>query len=262
MLGQRLYWSGGGAPMLDAPTVVTMGPAVLGRFGGSIAHGATKNEDGALLWVGDGWVFTVVLDGHATCASVDAVLTHFSRQEPRLRQYCEKGDFQGLQGALIAELTDNAFRAEMSSVRGETACLIVYQNGAHVLWLSIGDNTLYLLHPELFRLGQSALTVRNFFEWIGERSSLAGDPPCFSTGIRELRQGRSVLVALTDGIQEMPGAPTDCGQWLMNAFVLGVDPSAAMSGILATAVTQGARDSCTLVAWAVDNPHRSLMPSG
>lgn len=38
--------------------------------------------------------------------------------------------------------------------RGETACLVCYQHGGYLMWLSVGDNQLYLLHPELQRLGQ------------------------------------------------------------------------------------------------------------
>lgn len=251
----KLSWSGGDAPCLERPVVETIGRVSLGRYGGA----GGKNEDGALIWSPGDWTFAVVLDGHAGSTSVDAVLALFGDAEARLLPLCAAGSLLAVQRELLALLTAEATGRRMAEVRGETACLIAYQFGAHLLWLSIGDNTLYLLHPELARLGQHTLTTRNFFEWIGERNSLAGPVPHFSTGIRQLRQGRSSIVLATDGIQEMPGTPFEPPAAFAAAFSAGANP---LHRMLAQAQAAAVRDSCTLIAWEIDNPEPGLMPSG
>lgn len=258
----KLAWSGGREPHLSGPAVSAVGPVSVGRYGG---HAATKNEDGALVWSGSDWVFAVMLDGHAGSASVDAMLALFGEAEAKLIPLCEAANGTGLlqlQRELIGLLTDGSTNRRMAAVRGETACLVCYQAGPHLLWLSIGDNTLYLLHPELGRLGQHTLTARNYFEWIGERNSLSGDIPYFSTGTRQLRQGRNSIVLATDGIQEVPGTPFEPPSAFAEAFLAEADPARALERMLAIAQAGEAPDSCTLIAWQVDNPAPGLMPSG
>lgn len=257
---QKLVWSGGQEPHLDRPVVETLGRVSLGRYGGT----GGKNEDGALLWSGADWTFAAILDGHGGSSSVEAVLEVLSAAEDRLLPLCEAADgaaVLALQRELIELLTSERTSRRMAEVAGETACLIAYQCHQHLLWLSIGDNTLYLLHPELARLGQFTLTTRSFFEWIGERNSLAGTPPCFATGIRQLRQGRNGIVLVTDGIRELPGEPFDPPPAFAEAFTAQPDPAAAIATMLARAHAIGGRDSCTMIGWAVDNPEPALMPS-
>jgi hypothetical protein len=251
----KLIWSGGREPFLTAPGVEAIGPVSLGRFGGT----GGKNEDGALIWSGDDWILAVILDGHGGSASVEATLGLFTGAEARLLPLCTAGEIPLLQRELIALLTSEPTGRRMAEVQGETACLIAYQRGPHILWLSIGDNTLYLLHPELARLGQYTLTTRNFFEWIGERSSLGGPVPCFSTGVRQLRQGCSVIVLVTDGIQEMPGTPFEPPVAFAQSYL--ADAPHALSRMLNRAEAAGTRDSCTMIAWTIDNPDPALMPS-
>lgn len=253
----KLAWSGGDEPYLGGPVVDAVGRINLGRYGGN----GGKNEDGALVWSGGDWVFAVILDGHAGSASVDALLSLLGDSEQQLRPLCEAGSVLQLQRELIRLLTAENTARRMS-VRGETACLVCYQWRQHLLWLSVGDNTLYLLHPELARLGQFTLTTRNYFEWIGERNSLSGPVPYFSTGIRQLRQGRSTIVLATDGIQEMPGEPLEPPSAFSAAFLAEPGLADALTRLLAHAQAAAVRDSCTLLAWEVENPEPALMPSG
>jgi hypothetical protein len=258
---ERLLWSGGEAPYLDLPVVETVGNVSVGRFAG---HGSLKNEDGLLVWSDPAWTFAVILDGHGGSSSVDGVLALFDEAEDLLLPLCARADaaaVSDLQRELIGLLTSERTTRLMSSVQGETACLVCYQWQQHLLWLSIGDNTLYLLHPDLGRLGQFTVTTRNFFEWIGEKSSVAGTPPYFSTGIRQLRTGRNSIVLVTDGIQELPGRPYEQPADFAAAFSSEPDNVSAIELMLAkTQETQG-RDSCTLLAWTADNSLPALMPS-
>lgn len=252
---RRVAWSGGQEPFLKAPEMVAVGQVGLGRYGGT----GGKNEDGALVWSDDDWTLAVILDGHGGSSSVDATLALFDEAEEQLLSLCSTGAILQLQRELVALLVNGSTNRRMAEVRGETACLVAYQHGAHLLWLSVGDNTLYLLHPELVRLGQHTLTTRNFFEWIGERSSLVGPVPCFSTGIRRLRQGLNHVVLVTDGIQEMPGTPFEPPAAFAQAYL--ADPPQALSRMLQQASAAGTRDSCTMIAWTIDSPEPALMPS-
>lgn len=150
----------------------------------------------------------------------------------------------------------------MAGVRGETACLVCYQHGGYLMWLSIGDNQLYLLHPELQRLGQFTLTVRNYFEWIGERSSLALEVPCFSSGIRQLRQGISTIAMVTDGLLEVGDRPFDNPARVGRELLSPAGVSGSISSMLAEVHRLGGTDSATVIAWQVDNPDPGLLPSG
>jgi hypothetical protein len=258
---ERLLWSGGKAPYLHAPVVETVGNVSIGRFAG---YGSLKNEDGLLVWSDPSWTFAVILDGHGGSSSVDAVLEVFDEAEETLVPLCAAADGAALpvlQGQLIRLLTSKRTARRMSGVQGETACLVCYQWKQHLLWLSIGDNTLYLLHPELGRLGQFALTTRGFFEWIGERNSLAGTPPYFSTGIRQLRTGRNSIVLVTDGIQELPGRPYEAPADFAAAFSSSPNEVSALQLMLAKAQQSQGRDSCTMLAWNANNPEPALMPS-
>lgn len=49
---------------LNGPAIQDVGRVVVGLHGGSASHGARKNEDGALVWVGEPWVLAMVLDAH------------------------------------------------------------------------------------------------------------------------------------------------------------------------------------------------------
>jgi hypothetical protein len=130
------------------------------------------------------------------------------------------------------------------------------------MWLSIGDNQLYLLHPELQRLGQFTLTVRNYFEWIGERSSLMLEAPCFSAGIRQLRQGINTIAMVTDGLLEVGDRPFEDPARISRELLSPAGVSGGVSSMLAEMHRLGGIDSATVVAWQVENTKQGLMPSG
>lgn len=256
-------WRGGNDPCLDGPRVDSAGRVTIGLCGGNAAFGAKKNEDAALVWSGASWVFAVLLDAHATSESADAVLGLFAGGRAELAELFgrpEPSHILDVQAAVSRLLLSG--RERLAKVRGETACLVCYQHGKYLLWLSIGDNILYLLHPDLQRLGEHALTVRNYFEWIGEHSSLALDVPCFSSGIRELRQGLNTIALVTDGLLEVADRPyEDAGRFgreLLSPQGLG----AAVAGMLSEVHRLGGTDSATMIVWQVDNAQSALLPSG
>ncbi|KQW77488.1 hypothetical protein ASC89_20160 [Devosia sp. Root413D1] len=259
---QEFVWSGSVDPCLDGPRIHTAGRVAIGICGGNAAFGAKKNEDATLVWAGEDWVFAVILDAHAGSESADAVLELFEAGRPELLALIERPEPSHIevQAAVTRLLLGGA--AQMARVRGETACLVCYQQGGYLMWLSIGDNQLYLLHPELQRLGQFTLTVRNYFEWIGERSSLTLEVPCFSTGIRQLRQGISTIAMVTDGLLEVGDRPFEDPARVSRELLSPAGVSGAVSSMLAEVHRLGGTDSATVIAWQVDNPGMGLMPSG
>lgn len=237
----------------------------VGLYGGNADHGARKNEDAALVWTGEDWVFAVLLDAHAGSESADAVLELFEDSKPglvALLGQAQPSHVLEVQAAVSALLLSNRSRERMAKVRGETACLVCYQHGRYLMWLSIGDNSLYLLHPDLQRLRQHTLTARNYFEWIGERSSLALDVPCFSSGVRELRQGLNTIALITDGLLEVADRPYEDAARLSRELLSPAGLQASVAGMVAEVHRLGGTDSATVIAWQVDNAEPALMPSG
>lgn len=259
---QEFVWSGSVEPYLDGPRIHTAGRVAIGLCGGNAAFGAKKNEDAALVWAGEDWVFAVILDAHAGSESADAVLELFAAGKAELLALIERLEPSHLevQAAVTRLLFGSGER--MARVRGETACLVCYQAGGYLMWLSVGDNQLYLLHPELQRLGQFTLTVRNYFEWIGERSSLGLEVPCFSSGIRQLRQGINTVALVTDGLLEVGDRPFEDPARVSRELLSPAGVSGAISSMLAEVHRLGGADSATVIAWQVESSVMGLMPSG
>lgn len=258
-------WSGANDPALQGPRVEAVGRVTVGLCGGNAGFGARKNEDAALVWSREDWVFAVVLDAHASSESAGAVLELFEERRPELVALLgrpEPSHILEVQAAVSELLLSNRSRERMAKVRGETACLVCYQHGKYLTWLSIGDNVLYLLHPELQRLGQHALTVRNYFEWIGARSSLALDVPCFSSGIRELRQGLNTIALVTDGLLEVAHRPYEDAARFSRELLSPTGLHGSVAGMLSEMHRLGGTDSATMIAWQVDNAEPGLLPTG
>jgi len=259
---QNFVWSGSVDPCLDGPRIHTAGRVAIGLCGGNAAAGARKNEDAALVWAASDWVLAVILDAHAGSESADAVLELFEAGKAELLELIERpGPAHARVQAAIARLLLEG-GARLAEVRGETACLVCYQQGGYLMWLSIGDNQLYLLHPELQRLGQFTLTVRNYFEWVGARSSLGLEVPCYATGIRQLRQGINTIAMVTDGLLEVGDRPFEDPARVSRELLSPAGVSGSISSLLAEVHRLGGTDSATVIAWQVDNPVMGLMPSG
>jgi serine/threonine protein phosphatase PrpC len=132
-------------------------------------------------------------------------------------------------------------------------------------WLSIGDCVAYLFHPELARLGQFALNQRQYFEWIGRVNTFELPVPCYTTGVRELRGGRNVLLLATDGLLECGTRPFEEPRTLYRTFFAqpGAIPdlAARVAALLGRVHRERGRDSATVIAWVCENPHAVAMPS-
>jgi serine/threonine protein phosphatase PrpC len=263
-------WSGSEAHFIDQPFVVACGPVAIGRYGGHSAAGAHKNEDAALVWCppAGAWVFAALLDAHGSAESADLLLAHIAEQQPAVTQLLTAGADTSLWEltALFARaLGDEAFRRACAAVRGETACLLCAQKGAYLWWLSVGDVSAYVFHPEFARLGQFAVNQRMFYEWVGQVNTFALPVPCYATGVRQLRPGRNHILLATDGLLECGARRLEDPRTLYDRFgpERTSDLGDAMSCALAHVLAERGRDSATVIAWAADGPSPSaaLLPS-
>jgi hypothetical protein len=242
---------------------------VIGCYGGRTAAGATRNEDGALVWcAGDGsWEFALLLDAHGSAGSAALVLTTIEAEAEAitasLSQPAETA-FASLHQHLLALFQSPAFREQCRRVQGETACLICARKAQFLGWLSIGDCVVYLFHPELARLGQFALNQRSFFEWIGHANSFDLPVPCYASGVRELRRGQNRIVMTTDGLLEFGTRPFEDPRELHQFFAPEHEDAAVEAGVrgaLARVHQERGRDSATVIAWNCHVTESSLQPS-
>jgi len=118
-----------------------------------------------------------------------------------------------------------------------------------------------LLHHDLEKLRQSMLNSRQFFEWIGERSALELDVPCYSMGVRELRQGNNHIVLATDGLLSMCAREDELGLTLFKMIDAHTAPANLVRNSLARVQAAHGRDSASMVAWTVRNECGGLWPS-
>jgi len=252
-------WNGREAPHSSRPETLQLGRVSVGLYGGT----GGKNEDGALIWEGADWVFAVVVDAHSSSESTDLildVLTNVREEMLPLLEGNQSSDFVNLQRTVLGLLTSPNIQERFAQVKGEASCLICYQRGRFLTWMSVGDNSLYVLHPDLERLGQHTLTVRNFYEWVGARNSLALDVPCFASGTREMRQGEQIIALVTDGLLEVDTLPFNEPAKFSTEIRKG-DLQAALRGMLDEVQRHQGRDSATVVAWKVHCEVQGLLPT-
>lgn len=250
-------WVGSRSPYIDQPDVRKVHHVVLGRFGGNAAAGQTKNEDGCLIWTSDAeeWELVMILDAHNSAQSAQLVIEQVEKHQSLivslLSGKVSVGFFRELEEGLLHLFQEQCFMEACRHIQGETACLIAVRKGKYLYWFSIGDCLLYSFHPELAAFGQYQLNQRQFYEWIGQVNTFEQQVPCFSSGVRELRQGENQLLLTTDGLVECPGAvfaePESIWQQCRNTPTVD-----GVAGLLATIQKNHVRDSTTVVSWKVN----------
>lgn len=259
-------WVGSDEMYLDHPTTYAHKSMVIGRYGGNTAAGADKNEDGAyvLSEPGGGWEFAMLLDAHHTAESAELLIHTINGEADeiiRLLALPVQQAFRELEAFLLAIFTSETFISECRQVTGETACLISVRMENYLWWFSVGDNSLYVLHPELAARGQYLLNQRNYYEWIGFVNTFAQPVVCYSSGIRELRQGNNIIVMTTDGLLEVGARVMEDPRRLYEAFTGREDLEECVAEVLMGVHEQLGRDSATVVAWSYDNAKAGAMPS-
>ncbi|MDP4549346.1 protein phosphatase 2C domain-containing protein [Alkalihalobacillus macyae] len=262
-MNSEMSWVGNERTYVDELNVCQAGIVSIGRFGGNSSSGQYKNEDGCLVWTGSDWELSIVLDAHKTAESANLIVKEFKHHRFILERILEKpvGDAIGaLQETILSIFQHDDFRRRCQEVSGETACLIVVRKAKYVWWFSVGDCVLYLFHSELEALGEYKQNHRSFYEWIGEVNTFDTAVPCYSTGTKELRKGKTILLLTTDGLIECPNT---------NFFSSG-EVAKRMKGcsipegvrqLLSEVKENGVRDNTTILSWEIDRSEHATMPS-
>ncbi|WP_339223006.1 protein phosphatase 2C domain-containing protein [Paenibacillus sp. FSL H8-0332] len=259
-------WVGSEERYLDHPTTYAHERMVIGRYGGNTAANANKNEDGAyvLSEPDGGWEFAMLLDAHHTAESAELLVRTIDNEADeiiRLLSLPVQQAFREVEAFLLAIFQSESFLNQCKQVTGETACLICVRMENYLWWFSVGDNSLYVLHPELAARGQYLLNQRNYYEWIGFVNTFAQPVACYSSGIRELRQGNNIIVMTTDGLLEVGARVMEDPRRLYEAFTGREDLEECVDKVLAGVHEQLGRDSATVVAWSYYNSREAAMPS-
>ncbi len=263
---EEFDWVGSEEHFVDQPDIWKMQKMTIGRFGGNSAAGQTKNEDACLAWAHpeEDWELAMIMDAHDTAESAEVVMEQFLAHQEEIKSFLSMDVsfefFQSLEALLLRIFRQKDFLATCREIQGETACLITIRKGKHLYWFSVGDCLLYLFHTELAAMGQYQLNQRHFYEWIGRNNSFAQPVPSFSSGLRELRQGRNQILLATDGLTECPGEPYAKPVNIHNQFD-GINEETGIQKLLETVEQQGVRDSVTLVTWTVDVAEKPLYAS-
>ncbi|QOR64857.1 protein phosphatase 2C domain-containing protein [Cytobacillus suaedae] len=258
-------WVGNQESFVDEVNICKIGHMVLGRFGGNSTAGQYKNEGGCIVWANKlvNYEFVVLLDAHKTAQSAELIVSTIQSLKEKVVNLLKlepRKSFTCLYELLLTTFESESFKESCKNVQGETSFLCVVRKDKFLWWFSVGDCVLYLNHPELADLGEFQQNHRSFYEWIGQVNTFELEVPCFSTGTKELRKGRSQLFLTTDGLIECPNTnfnnPTEIFK-PFNRFTN--DESVRM--LLKKIKKNNVRDSTTIVSWFVDIEFEGSQPS-
>ncbi|MFT4416328.1 protein phosphatase 2C domain-containing protein [Fredinandcohnia humi] len=258
-------WVGSQESFVDIPSIQELGSIVIGRHGGNSSSGQTKNEDGCLVWQNkfEDWEFITLLDAHHTSESADLILTTFTSKKRELQSVLSQPIgtcFARIEETILGIFKSKEFLAACKQITGETACLIVFRKDKYLWWFSVGDNLLYLFHPELIALGQYQINQRHFYEWIGQVNTFNQPVPCFSSGRKELRKGNNHLIVTTDGLVECPSEPYINPEEISKVFINQTNVEGVTS-LLENIRIRNVRDSTTIISWFVKTTKEATLPS-
>ena len=259
-------WVGSQQSFVDDISIEQFNHVILGRYGGNSSAGQYKNEDGCVLWINEkeDWEFVVLLDAHNTAESAELVVNLLESEKVNLAQILclemKQKMFQQLEEKILNMFQSQEFVSACQNVTGETACLIVVRKGKYLWWFSVGDGLLYLFHSELAALGQYQVNQRQFFEWIGQVNTFEQEVPCYSVGMKELRQGMNRIFLTTDGLVECPNDPYRNPKTIYDNFE-NVTGEEAIRDMLETIQKNSVRDSTTIISWQINNSKRATLPS-
>lgn len=256
-------WSGSEASFIDQIEVTTVGRIVLGRYGGSSAAGACKNEDGCFIMQSEDWELAMILDAHDTDESAQLLVHTLLNRRVEVNRILSQSTVETMksfESYLLALFSSEAYRKACRQVRGETACLLTVRKENYVWWFSIGDCLLYIFNEEFHELGQYACNQRRFYEWIGQVNTFDREVPGYSSGIVELRHGKNQLLLVTDGVVECGERHYENQKNLYYQFQSSQQLEHQVANLLQFVHESKGRDSATVIAWEVKNHSPATYP--
>ncbi|MFE8699722.1 protein phosphatase 2C domain-containing protein [Cytobacillus sp. FJAT-54145] len=262
---QEYCWVGSQEHFVDEISIQEVSHVVVGRFGGNSSAGQYKNEDGCIVWVNEdvNYEFVVLLDAHQTAESAELIVSTIESLKEDVKSILTsspRNSFDSLYKLLLAIFESNPFKEACKNVQGETAFLCVVRKDKFLWWFSVGDCILYLNHPELSDLNEYQQNHRSFYEWIGKVNTFELEVPCFSTGTKELRQGRNHIFVTTDGLVECPNVNFVNPNQIFDRFQELTNEESVLT-LLNEIKGHHVRDSTTILSWFVDIDSAGSQPS-
>lgn len=261
---EHLIWNGSTHSYIDEIKMMKSNTVSIGIFGGASSNGAKFNEDGVfIITENEDAIFTVLFDAHTTNESVLLYTNILSARKNEIEYNLKLNTKDAIKNTenLIEEILNAPKVKEQSrQVNGETAFLVCLQKNEYLWWLSVGDNSIYVLHHEFNELGQFRLNQRIFYQWIGQKNSLDLEVPCYTKGTLQLRAGKSIVVLLTDGVLEIENRPFENHEAIKCVF----DENSVESGVfrmLEVVKNSNGRDNATIIAWQVNQTVDGLRPT-
>ncbi|WP_313799240.1 protein phosphatase 2C domain-containing protein [Cytobacillus sp.] len=262
---KEFTWVGSQEHFIDKINVQKINQIRIGRFGGKSTAGQNKNDDGCLIWIGEkkDWELAMILDAHNTAESAEIVIEKFTMKKPEIVTSLSmpiNQSFKRLEEVVLDLFQGEEFLSSCRKIKGETACLIVARKDKYVWWLSIGDCSLYIFHPELASLGQYQINQRQFFEWVGKVNTFEQTVPCYSRGIRELRKGFNRIFLTTDGLIECPNEPFSNPKEIYKV-ISSSEEEESIKRLLQNIQDNHVKDSTTIISWKVNITDSVTRPS-
>lgn len=259
-------WVGSQENFVDSENIQYVNQIIVGRYGGNSNAGQYKNEDGCLVWWNENedWEFVILLDAHNTAESAEKIEELFEVEKVQIKKILSmkisQNTFKTLEEKILSMFQSKEFLSTCQNVQGETACLIVVRKDKYIWWFSVGDCVLYVFHPELAALGQYQINQRQFYEWIGQVNTFEQEVPCYSVGVKELRQGENRLFLTTDGLIECPNEPYSTPKSIYDSFVNSKEEE-SIKTLFQNIQENNVRDSTTIISWKVTILKEVTLPS-
>lgn len=258
-----MSWTGANEPLLDRAATTSHGPITLGRFGGSTASGAIKNEDAAWALWDRVWTMGAVLDAHNGSDGAERVLQILDEAADSFRTVLNRDGELGVrevQRILKGALSSPAALERLGQCSGETSFLATISVGRILWWFSVGDCFGALIHPDTAHLGGALFAGRQYFQWVGRVNSFGISPAAFSSGVVRLRTGTSRITLYTDGCAAVAGSPLGESAGVI-ALLSDGTPHEAAARALALAAGGHGRDSASILVWDCENTAPAVVPS-
>ncbi|TDM05142.1 hypothetical protein [Macrococcus lamae] len=101
---------------------------------------------------------------------------------------------------------------------------------------------------------------RSFYEWVGQINTFDQEVPCFSSGIKELRNGDNLIFLTTDGLTECLNTNYSDSLNIYNSLDKE-NLTSSIYNLLNDIKENNVRDSTTIICWNVSNEYPSTYAS-
>lgn len=247
-------WNGEMKSYLDQVDLHRYQHIWIGRFGGSIAHGAYKNEDACLIFTGSDWELAAIMGAEHTVESAAFIADSLILRQRKIIETLEEdvsSAIKKIDSFLMSMFNSVRFRSTAAKVNGNSSCLIAVRKAGYLYWLSIGENALFHLSSISDHSSSIQLNQQNRSSRIGADNTFDQEVPAYNMGIIPLADGSNHILLSTIGLQCFPVSPYKNAFRLQRAFNKSESAPHFLQTLLRNAQAAGAAESITLMCWEI-----------